>query len=430
MNQCTKWLRGQSLRFRRNSVALAWCGAAVLFIVPAFAQTNTPAPVPDPAELYDEVKDAISKRDFTEAQRIVDRIITIDPSFPEAHRASAYVNFELGRYAEAEEALERFRQLVPGDRHNILILLGRIQMARARYRDAARTFERVSVLKPTAEGIYTSLGKLYYRLEEFGLAIERLETARERDPPRFHQEAVNVLKNAYARQIDALVDEDRFDQAVIYLDRVLDLDPPMVVAFLKRGAVLSGLDRDLSQAETDVITYVSENPGTARAFLLLGNIRQKRGRTGKAIRSYEHALELDPDIPGVNAVIGTLCYRMRNFEKAVDHLRKAAELAPGDANIRYTLGMAYLRMEKFDSAKEAMASVTEVSPASPGPYLILAQVALHEGRIQLALDYLEQWAPRVRKRTDLDVLDKDRIFELLYSNSQYRALVRDLKSRL
>jgi len=409
--------------------AVLFCMVA-LFVAPLSAQTNTPAPPPDPGKLYEEVKHAISEKRFAEAQRIIDKILTINPALPEAHRANAYVNYELGRYAEAEEALEKFRHLVPTDRHNILVLLGRIQMAREKYPEAVETFERVVLLKPTAEGIYTSLGKLYYRLENFDLAIERLETARTRDPPRFLSEATELLKSAYARQIDRLIGENRFEDAVSHLDRVLALDPPMAIAFLKRGAVLSGLGTDLSQAETDVITYMSDNPGMTRAHLLLGNIRQQRGKLKQAIEDYERALALDPDIPGAQAVLGALYYKTGSFEGAIDHLQRAATLAPGDGSIQYNLGLAYLRAEDFNKANEAMRSVIRLSPTSAGPYLILAQVALHEGQIELAIEQLEQWAARVKQRSDLDALDKERIFERLYNHSQYRALVKDLQSRL
>ena len=66
----------------------------------------------------------------------------------------------------------------------------------------------------------------------------------------------------------------------------------------------------------------------------------------------------------------------------------------------------------------------------PDPYLVLAQVALHKDQIELALDRLEQWAARVRNPRDLDALGKERIFDLLYNNSQYHALVKGLKSKL
>lgn len=429
-------IAGCRLRIRRAGAAgcvphaLQAAACIVICAVVTCAQTGTPQPVePDPQQLYEEVKRAIADKRFAEAHSLVTRVTAADPSFAEAHRAAAHVNFELGRHSEAEESVRRFRQLVPRERSDMLILLGRIQIALAKYSEAVASFERVRILKPGAPGIYTSLGKLYYRLKHFPLAIERLESALRQEPSRFREEATKLLISSHMRQVEILAQKDRFPEAVVHLGRVLELDSSLAVAFLKRGAMLAELGWDLSQAEQDVIAYIAREAGTTRAHLLLGRIRQQRGELRGAIESYEKALELEPEIPGVNAVLGALYGLARNAGKSIEHFRKAVELNPEKTISRYNLGITYYRIEDFEKAGQTMRAVIAMRPDMAGPYLVLAQVDLQSGRIESSLAHLERWAARVKRRQELSRLEKERVFEMLYNHSQYRTMVRDLRNR-
>jgi len=400
----------------------------------AAAETNAAAPAPalrDPHVLYREVEAALAERDFAAARERVDALLAVDPGYADAYRARGYIAFEQGRYRDAERDLLRFRRALGRDRYDLFLLLGRTQLALGKLADAAASFEKVRILKPSAAGIYTSLGRLYYRLERFATAVDRLEAAVQRDPPRFRDEARELLKSALLRHAERLIANGREDQAVYALSRIIEIDPPLAVAFLRRGMLLATPGGDLEQAEQDLLAYLAEQSGEARGHLLLGRIRQQRREWSAAAESYLAARAVDPAIPGLDALLGILYHRAGRPEPALRHLRAAIAADNDDAASAFNLGTIQLRLGRVREAEEAFELAARRAPDAARPRLMLARTAVRRHDIENTLSHLEAWSERVRGPDDVPTdIDLERTFQLLYNDSRYRDLIDELRERV
>jgi len=82
------------------------------------------------------------------------KAISLDPGFALAHANLGFTYFELKSYDEAEESLERAKELLrkmPGSELNLAevnLYLGRINLLKRNYRRAAEFFEEVITLAP------------------------------------------------------------------------------------------------------------------------------------------------------------------------------------------------------------------------------------------------------------------------------------------
>lgn len=111
-----------------------------------------------------------------------------------------------------------------------------------------------------------------------------------------------------------------------------------------------------------------------------------KGEIDSAIREYEAAIEINPDIPEAHNNLGFAYMDKGELEKAVAHQKKALELKPELANGYFGLAMAY---EKMGRKEEAIANWKEFAKlAQPhSKWWMIAQEHIQalEGKAQLPL---------------------------------------------
>lgn len=95
----------------------------------------------------------------------------------------------------------------------------------------------------------------------------------------------------------------------------------------------------------------------------IGNTLMKRGRPADAVKSYEEALRLRPDLHDARRGLGMAFMKMNRHEAAEREFRNLVALRPRDAGAHYYLGVAlYAR----GAHEEALASYREALRLQPG----------------------------------------------------------------
>jgi tetratricopeptide (TPR) repeat protein len=89
------------------------------------------------------------------------------------------------------------------------------------------------------------------------------------------------------------------------------------------------------------------------ALYLLGRVYVLKKENEKAVPYLEQALQLEPDLPEANSLLGTAYLRLGRVENAVAKLEKAA---PSDhyGNVHYQLAVAYRKLGQTDRAKKEL----------------------------------------------------------------------------
>ncbi|MAB78102.1 MAG: hypothetical protein CMJ89_02005 [Planctomycetes bacterium] len=83
----------------------------------------------------------------------------------------------------------------------------------------------------------------------------------------------------------------------------------------------------------------------ATDHFLLGSGARSNRKWAKAIQSYETALEVDPELPGVHYWLGYCHKRLGNYPKAIEYLGSALEDDPEDPRVPYYLSRIYLGID-------------------------------------------------------------------------------------
>lgn len=124
------------------------------------------------------------------------------------------------------------------------------------------------------------------------------------------------------------------DIAVMTLQLARD---PASLVFLTLGESLrreGDLETALSVAENGVAWY----PEMAGAWDLLARVRSDRGEGDLAFDAWTTVLRFDPEHAGAHKGLAFLAFRSGEWDRSVRHLRRALELLPDDPALQDVLG--------------------------------------------------------------------------------------------
>ena len=157
--------------------------------------------------------------------------------------------------------------------------------------------------------------------------------------------------------------------------------------------------RDIAKAQAILVTLIDRAPREVRARELYGQSlvvqAQQADRTrdaeaasqlrSQAYEQYRVAVELTPDIPGLQQSAGMVALAAGKKDAAIQHFQTAARLDP--KNPQYPLFAAQLLIaaKRFDEAQSLLEQVVRLDPEEPIAHASLAIIALELGRFDEAL---------------------------------------------
>jgi tetratricopeptide (TPR) repeat protein/ribosomal protein L40E len=127
----------------------------------------------------------------------------------------------------------------------------------------------------------------------------------------------------------ALIILGRYEDALVSIDRALDINPRNEVAWLNKGNALTKMGR-LLDALRSFNAAIKVNPAYEVAWNNKGNALARLGRYEEALRCYEKALELDPDYRGAWVNKGYVLAKLGRYDEAAacaDRVIRLGEVA-------------------------------------------------------------------------------------------------------
>lgn len=287
------------------------------------------------------------------------------PGDPAAIQESAIALQKDGRFEEAALEWRKLLALVPRspEAHSnlaaALVRLGRMDEGVAEYREALALGDN-----PV---IRFNLALAYYKSFQFAPAEKELAAVIARQPE--HRAARVLLADCYWRSgevkkviplLEPLEQKNPDDKAVAYL---------LGMSYLRNGQNLRGqllVDRILRQGDS------------AEAHVMMGTAHQMAGEYVDARREYERAAALNPEMPGVNALLGRTLMSIGETTAAMGAFRAELGRNPGDFQANLHLGVLLKQDQAND---EAMACFRRALAAKPGA----AEVRYQIGALQLVM---------------------------------------------
>jgi protein O-mannosyl-transferase len=151
----------------------------------------------------------------------------------------------------------------------------------------------------------------------------------------------------------ALFDQGDTDKAIEQFEKALAVQPnpdPVKIlsnlgdALIKQNRCDEAIDRCKEALKLD--------PGYANAHYNLGLALRLRGRLDEAIDHFQESLRLQPGCADAHNSLGVAFAQKRMFAKAIDQFQKAVDIAPAWADARRNLGMALTDNRQFAAAMQ------------------------------------------------------------------------------
>ena len=285
-----------------------------------------------------------------EALPILERVVAVNPSNPEAFynlgRARALLHDQAGAARDLKRAVELRPQL-----YEAQTLLGATLVSLGNNEEAVEHLRAAVELRPGSPRLLSMLGLQYLQLRYYDEAIKTLSRALALD----HENADLhfLLIQAHFRNHD-------FEKALEMAEQTRRRFPELGRADLQAGIQLDNMGR-YAEAEKHLRAAMSKESDLFEARILLGGVLLKMGRPEEGIAVFRAALSKNPHDVHAYAGLGKALIQLKRYEETVEAMEKAVVLDSEPASIHLYLSRAYRALGRAEDAKREAAIFTRLN---------------------------------------------------------------------
>jgi tetratricopeptide (TPR) repeat protein len=375
---------------------LASSAALVLLLGAAAADARAPQAVSAEIQaLYQKGEQALAEQRYADAEQAYTRMRQLQPEVAEVHARLGLIYFQQGRFADAIAPLQRALQLKPA-LPNVGALLAMSLSEIGRHEEALAGLEKAfhrstdAALRRMA-GLH--LERSYTDLDRDGDAVAvALELSRlYPDDPEVLYHTGRLFGNyAYLQTMklakvapdsvwlhqaagEANESQGLLDEAMSEYRRVLAIAPNRPGIHFRLGRVLlsrSGQAKGDPAAESEALKEfgleLQIDPTNADAAYEIGEMMRKAGQMDKAIESFRRAVEAYPAFEEALVGLGRALVAAGDAAAALPHLQKAVALNPLDEVAFYQLAQAHRTLGHEAEQQKALAEFERLRSRKAG----------------------------------------------------------------
>ena len=277
-------------------------------------------------------------------------------------------------------AVRKYQELLKSypDSVEVRANLGAALSDLGRYDEAIMQYQAVLAKKDSA-GLRLNLALAYYKKGALREAVRQLDTLRAAQPD--DTRVATLLADCYAR-----LGQD--EQAIAVLKPVEAAHPDdLAVAWLLGSALIRAGHGREGLERVDRVARQGKRP---EAYLLAGQTALKLNEFERARDYADAALRLNPRLPGVDTLRGTVLSYLGDTEGAIATLRKAVEADPNDFDAQVALGAVLHTDRDLDGARQHLQRALQLKPDSTLARYKWAQLERTEGLVEAAVKDFER----------------------------------------
>jgi len=347
---------------------------------------------PEAYKHYSEGRQLHQQGKFRESIQAMEKAVALDPEFAMAYRSMAQSNWNMGYYSEAKNLFEQALQLKDrlSTKEHLVIQGDFYKQSEKTFEKAIEAFDTLMKLYPENSLWAINLGILYFKLEEWQMAIEMYELSRQIGDAPFlshsnlagayeaigmYDKAKEILESYLANYPDNAtirreLAEHYFslgenDLAFVEVEKAFSLEANHYMNFLAKGSIYQFKD-ELDKAENEYQRLIGTGEPAAYGMYIerLAGLYLLRGQFQKSIAQAKLGSELAKKFNEKWAeaqFLFLLGYRdlkskhpkqaLINFNRAYDISVETDDLNT-QRNALYFTGLAHLESGSLEEAQE------------------------------------------------------------------------------
>lgn len=290
-----------------------------------------------------------------------------------------------GRYAEAEQAYIKVRELAPGTAE-VRAKLGVIYFQQGKFAQAAQSLSAALKLKP---GLPNAEALLAMSLSEQGRFAEALPVLEK----SFRQPAEPAMKRMLGLQLErAYTNTQRDAKAVdvaLELNRLYPDDPEVLY---HSGRIFGNFAYLNMKRLSDIA------PDSPWRHLASGEVHESQESYAAAIAEYRKVLALDSQRPGIHLRLGRVLLVSAHPSKngsgdtseAMNEFEKELLTDPTNANAAYEIGELHRKDARFEAARTYFEAALKHYPDFEEAQIGLGRTLIALGKPDMALVHLQK----------------------------------------
>jgi Tfp pilus assembly protein PilF len=338
-------------------------------------------------------EELIQKRDYTQAEAALQKLVASDP---ENYVAWFDLGFVENALEKQQDSIAAYRKSVAAkpDVFESNLNLG-LQLAKAGQPDAEQFLRAAAQLKPTshvAEGQARAWTSLAHLLEP-SKPDEALSA--------YHQAAALVPNDPEPRLAAGLFLEkqNKFADAEQEYKQVLAVDPQSSEAIIGLANIYMR-GRRFPDAEAQLRKVVAAHPEEASAHIQLGRVLAAEGKNDEAITELQSAMKMNPADASLQRDLAELYVTGGKNPQAEAAYRALLAAHPEDAELHHSLGVSLLKQKKYADAQKEFLETLKLKPGFAAAYGDLAFAASENHDYALTLKALDA---RARLQPDIPI---------------------------
>lgn len=241
--------------------------------------------------------------------------------------------------------------------------------------DARQVLEGIVAARPDEAEALHQLARIALKEDRFDEAVGYLERALTAAP---NAVSVHVTYGNVRRA------KGELDLAARLYSRALDVDADCVEACLNLGMV-SCERGELEQGIALLEKATRINPDSFEAHHNLGNALRAQDRFEAAVRSYQRALQIEPEAGDTHFALGLSCQALGKHDVALPAYRRAVENGVNDPEVHYRMGNLLYEMGRLQDARNCLERTLNSRPDFAEAHNGMATILLAMGELEGAV---------------------------------------------
>jgi len=358
-----------------------------------------------------------SRKKFEQAEKTYLQAVEAAPQgdvTPLMNLAAYYARMK--SYDRALEAMHKAAEIKKDD-PNVLVNMAELQFDFNQVKDAEATVDKVLEKEKGHVDANLLKGRIFLVRRDFGNALERFDLVVRESPrnamahyfrglshigkgdSKMGQQDLLKAVEFYPGLLEArlilaefYLNERNADLARQQIDAAMKIAPRNTRVLMHLGS-LKVLERDMKGAEEIYSKVIQADADYAPAYIQLGLIYNLTNRLAEALKSFNKALELNPQQTDALALVVGLNVRDKKFDEAMkaceDHKKKVTDSPASLALIEYLEGNIFLAKKDSKAAEDRFKKAIEIEPNNPAAYVALAEIYARDKRFDEAIKEYE-----------------------------------------